>query len=370
MVKISWKQNLKDAGVNIHIIATGAGAGIQHQLWEIPGSSAYLSGCSFPYTGEEQEDLLGFMPEHFVSPEAAVDLASAAYMKAYKFGGKKAVGVGLTASVASEKEHRGDHRVDICIMTDDKVHLFHKILEKGVGEVKRRDDGKTCDMMAFLMLLESIGVMETDSVLRFSTDATELAKARFFMHPFFAASGKRLDTLPKGKYALMSGAFNPPHEGHFGVADAAMEQYNHRAVFEVTADPPHKDALSVQTLLQRAKLLQGRDRLFTTQLPFYIDKARKYPGRPLIVGADAMVRMLDPKWGLDIGEMLAGFYDLGTKLYVSGREIDGNFTTCENIIDDIQVKHPFKDWASARIVMKPLKGEWNISSTELRKKLL
>lgn len=371
MRKIStWKQRIKEAGVNIHVIATGAGAGLQSQLWEVPGSSAYLSGCSFPYTGEEQEELLGFMPEHFVSPEAAVDLASAAYMKAYKFGGKKPIGVGLTASVASEKEHRGDHRVDICIMTDEKVHLFHKILEKGTGESKRRDDGKTCDTLSFFLLLEAIGIAETDSVLKFTADAAELARNRFFLRPFFAANGKRLGDMPKGKYALMSGAFNPPHEGHFGVADAAMDKYHQKAVFEVTADPPHKDALTVQTLLQRAKLLQGRDRLFTTQLPFYIDKARKYPGRPLILGADAMIRMLDPKWGLDIGDMLAGFYDLGTKIYVSGREIDGNFTTCENIIDDIQVKHPFKDWASARIVMKPLKGEWNISSTELRKKLL
>ena len=52
MRKIStWKQRIKEAGVNIHVIATGAGAGLQSQLWEVPGSSAYLSGCSFPYTG-------------------------------------------------------------------------------------------------------------------------------------------------------------------------------------------------------------------------------------------------------------------------------------------------------------------------------
>lgn len=365
-----WQKDLKEAGVNIHVIATGAGAGLQSKLWEVPGSSAYLSGCSFPYAAEEQEELLGFMPEHFCSPEAAVDLASAAYMKAYKFGGKKPIGVGLTASVASEKEHRGDHRVDVCIMTDEKVHLFHKLFDKGIGESKRRDDGKTCDTLSFYMLLEALGITETDSVLKFSTDATELARTRFLLRPFFATSGKRTDDMPKGKFALMSGAFNPPHEGHFGVANAAMEQYNRRTVFEVTADPPHKEALTVQALLQRAKLLQGNDRLFTTKLPFYIDKARKYPGRPLIMGADAMVRLMDPKWGIDFGEMMGEFYNLGTKLYISGREIDGNFTTCENIIDDIQNRFAFKDWASARIVMKPLEGEWNISSTELRKKLI
>src|SRR5208337_2393838 len=106
-----WKDKIKELGVNIHVIATGAGADIQNELWAFPGSSAYLSGASFPYAPEEQEELLGFMPEHFASPENAIDLASAAYMKAYKFGGKKPVGLGLTASVASEREHRGEHRV-------------------------------------------------------------------------------------------------------------------------------------------------------------------------------------------------------------------------------------------------------------------
>src|SRR5271154_4605078 len=131
---MSWQEKLKEANVNVHLIATGGGAGFQQELWSEPGSSAYFSGASFPYSPEEQEELLGFMPEHFASPENAIDLACAAYMKAYKFGGKKPVGLGLTASVASEKIHRGDHRFDICVMTNDKVLTFEKVLAKGAGQ--------------------------------------------------------------------------------------------------------------------------------------------------------------------------------------------------------------------------------------------
>jgi nicotinic acid mononucleotide adenylyltransferase/nicotinamide mononucleotide (NMN) deamidase PncC len=368
----TWKQRIKEAGVNIHVIATGAGAGLQSQLWEVPGSSAYLSGCSFPYTGEEQEELLGFMPEHFCSEENAIDLASAAYMKAYKFGGKKAVGIGMAASVASNREHHGDLRVHVCGITDDKVVVAEHTFEKAVGEAARTEQGNWCDEFGIAAILECAAKPEDKYLhsVQFK-DASDVALQRFMARPYFTANGKRLDRLPKGgKVALMSGAFNPPHEGHFGVAQAALEQLNHRTVFEITAEPPHKDALTVQTLLQRAKLLQGHDRLFSKKLPYYVDKAIAYPKRALIMGADAMVRMLDPKWGLDVGEMFNTFYDLGTKLFICGREIDGNFTTCENILDDIKVKHPFKVWASARIVMMPLEGEWNISSTELRKKLI
>lgn len=364
-----WEEELKEAGVNIHVIATGAGAGLQQVLWEVPGSSAYLSGCSFPYSAEEQEELLGFMPEHFCSEEAAIDLASAAYMKAYKFGGKKPVGVGITASVASDREHRGDLRVFVCVISNTKAVVHTHTFNKEVGKEPRLKQGHWCDVIGRCAILEAYAEPGHSIHNLAFTDVSEKALARFFLRPFFTANGKRLDKLPKeGRYALMPGAFNPPHEGHYGAATAAMTDYNYKAVFEVTAKPPHKDALTVQELLQRAKLLQGQDRLFTTELPYYLDKARKYPKRPFILGADAMVRMLDPKWGLDAGEMFNAFYDLSTKLFIASREVDGHMTTCENILSDIKAKLPFKVWATAHAIMMPLKGEWNISSTELRNK--
>lgn len=364
-----WNEELKKANVNVHIVATGAGAGIQQQLWELPGSSAYLSGASFPYSNEEQEELLGFMPEHFCSEEAAIDLASSAYMKAYKFGGKCPVGVGLTASVASEKEHRGDHRVYGCVITDHFVRSSHTIfVEKGVGAQQRYKQGCVSDGLGFHLLIDTIKGVQ--GALTQYQDASALAMERFMLRPFFTGEGKRLDKLPKeGRFALMPGAFNPPHEGHFGAAKAAMDDYNYKAIFEVTANSPHKDPLTVQELLKRAKLLAGQHRLFSNDMPLYLDKAKKYPKKPIVLGADAMIRMLDPKWGLNIAEMLNKFYTLGTKLFVASREVNGNVMTCEDILNDIKAKHPFKVWASAQIIMQPLKGEWAISSTELRNKL-
>jgi hypothetical protein len=365
-----WQEKLKQAGVNIHVIATGAGAGLQQQLWQVPGSSAYLSGCSFPYAPEEQEELLGFMPEHFCSEEAAVDLACAAYMKAYKFGGKKPVGVGLTASVASEKIHRGDHRIFICVVTDDKISLFSHLLDKGVGSFKRKDDGIKADMLGLFMLTESIEIFAaSDPKIIYITDATEMARARFFAHPFFAANGKRLATLPKNdNYALMSGAFNPPHDGHFGLAQEVLKNRNHRVVFEITTEPPHKDPLSVQDMLKRAKNLQGHDRFFTRKLALYLDKAKAFPGVPLVMGADAAVRLFDPKWGVSIVDLVRQFDELGTIFYVAGREVNGKFIVCDDIIESIQDQLSFTQLKMAIDMMHDIPGRWDISSTELRNK--
>jgi nicotinic acid mononucleotide adenylyltransferase/nicotinamide mononucleotide (NMN) deamidase PncC len=362
---------LKKLNINIHIIATGAGAGIQQKLWEIPGASSYLSGASFPYSKEEQEDLLGFMPENFCSEEAAIDLASAAYMKAFRFGGKAPVGIGVTANVTSSKLHHGDHRLHACIITDNKVLSWKHTIKKGVdGQeiVQRFWDGELVDLSGSHMLSEAFEdvVYNTSngSLPQLQTkDNSELARSRFFIRPFFAANGKRLNKFPNGKiWAIMPGAYNPPHSGHMGIANEILEGLGHKVVFEITAEPPHKDFLSVQELLKRAKLLHGYDRFFTQKLPFYIDKARAFPGLPIVLGADAMLRMLEPKWGLDIKEMFEEFWRLNTDLYITGRKINDKFISTLDIANkltsdqlDIFDKIAFQ-----------VNGQWDISSTDIR----
>jgi len=371
-----WYDKIKEANINIHVIATGAGAGIQQELWEVPGASAWLSGASFPYAQEETAELLGFTPEQFVSVETAVDLASAAYMKAYRFGGKRPVGVGLTASVASEREHRGEHRIIASIMTDDKVLLKVWDIPKGIGAYQRIFDGKYADMTVFKMLNTILPSGDTGAghPTCSSVDATELAKERFFEHPFFLTNGQRVAEIPHNDksyypyhpYALMPGAFNPPHEGHFGTADAMLKDHGRSVVFEVTAEPPHKNFLSVQELLQRAKLLHGRDRIFTRKAPLYLHKARAFSGISLVVGADAMLRMLDPKWGVDPQVLLNELSNLHTKIFIAGREVDGKFVT----INDIEKTLSPNQAALFHYIASSVSGKWNISSTELRNKLL
>jgi hypothetical protein len=368
-----WPYSLKEAGVSIHVIATGAGAGIINQLWSVPGSSAYLSGYSFPYAPEEQQELLGFMPEHFCSQEAAIDLASAAYMKAYKFGGKKPVGVGLTATVASEKEHHGDHRVYCCVMTDNKINLLYYPIQKGRGATYRLLDGEMCDDFALFALIDilGLGLNRIDKNIQY-IDATELARSQFFKRPFFTANGKRIEAPSSHEEysldytALMSGAFNPPHDGHFGIVDAMWRDHGMQVVFETTANPPHKAALTVQELLKRAKLLQGHDRLFTQNLPLYLDKARAFPGVPLVMGADAALRLLDPKWGQDPLETFRELDKLGTKLYIVGRNIDGKFVNRASIFKQVP------DEISGFYLRNTMdvEGKWDISSTELRNKVI
>jgi hypothetical protein len=363
---MSFLQKLKNENVSIHIVATGAGVGFQETLWSEPGCSAYLSGASFPYSPEEQEEFLGFMPEHFCSEEAAVDLASAAYMKAYRFGGKKPVGIGITASVASEKVHRGDHRIFGCIMTDDKVISYSLILEKGVGFNKRVQDGMQADNVGLILLNEAFDLRYASEPGLYK-NATELAQARFFQRPLFTSESKRYPITALGvdsNMALMPGGFNPPHEGHYGLARHFEQKIGKRVVFEVVDNPPHKVALPVQELLKRAKMLRGDFVIFTHNNK-YIEKARAFPNTPIILGADAMLRILDPKWGKPIEPLLKEFAELGTTFYVCDRLVDGQLICLHDIVATLSDNNAIR----LETLSQRIKGRWDISSTEIRNKL-
>ncbi len=92
-----------------------------------------------------------------------------------------------------------------------------------------------------------------------------------------------------------------------------------RATFHVTADPPHKARLSVAELVQRAKLLHGKPRLFSEGDALYVDKARRNPGASFLLGADALERLLDPKWGPEPLPMLYEIAALGCRFLVLDR---------------------------------------------------
>jgi len=364
---IPWADELKKAGVSIHVICTGAGAGLQQRLWGVPGSSAYLSGCSFPYRQAETDKTLGFAPGSYCSEEAAIDLACVAYQRAFSFGGKKPIGLGLTASVASEREHRGDHRVHACIISDDKVVSVSNVLTKGVGANQRAADGHVCDAFGLGLILHVVrpDMQESFCDIGGHYDSSAAALERFYAHPFFAKNGERLPSLPDG-VVLMPGAYNPPHIGHYNTADEVVKKASRPVVFHVTADGPHKAPLSLQDLLKRARMLRGHDRLFTRGDGLYLDKARRFPGTPIAMGADALQRMLDPMWGEKVLPMLYEFSQLKTRFYVSNRPVQGKVLT----VSDVLRESGIGDHDLLSQLFHEVPGLWDVSSSQIRSETL
>jgi hypothetical protein len=326
----------------VFFVCTGAGAGIQHRVWSTPGCSEYFAGAAFPYSKQETDDFLGFAPQSYCSTEAAIQLAMAAYMRAWNWPDKRAIGVAITASVASLTEHRGDHRIHVAAVSEAGCWTHTYILTKATGALERQVDGAMADELASAFW----GIAENQER---EPDATELARKLFFEHPLFLPTGERRTKLaPTGP--LFPGAFNPPHIAHTEPA----ERYG--ATFWVDATHPHKSALSLSDLLRRAKLLKGRARYFTECAPLYIDKARRFESTTFLIGTDALKRMLDPKWGPEVLPMLFEFSSIGTRFLVLERDQDTTFDLLLNAGVPVQLQSMFSTIGAG----------YDVSSTALR----
>lgn len=371
-------EQLRDMGDNaplLYIISSGAGAGLQKTLWEVPGVSNFFVGASFPYDTTETNRLLGFTPKDnkYVNGETAMDLAQTAYIRAWR-PGRKAIGLGMTCSVASLKAHRGDHRVIAAIVGDEGSWVLTVTIPKLEHDARKRDgelaDSLGADLINFYINRNWDSLKYIDCKVRFD-EAEGLAVDRIMAHPLFNADGTRTtpDSLDNKSTIFFPGAFNPPHQGHFDGGKKAVETLASskgmlkRLVFSTTINPPHKPALSVPQMLQRAAQMRGRDFLLTENDPLFLNKARKFPNAYFIMGADTMDRFLDPKWGEPIKPMLHEFINLGTRFAVLGRIVDGVYTTAY----DLYGKH-HENIGNLSFLFNEVDFRLDISSSELRSK--
>jgi nicotinic acid mononucleotide adenylyltransferase len=347
--------DLLGMNVRVYVAAAGAGAGIQNILWDVPGASKFLAGAQFPYSAEDMTRFLGYRPDQFVCERTALDMAIRSYLLANNGDPSiRPIGVGLTASVATTHAHRGAHRINTAVVTRGAI-IFHEV------EIPKRDasdryyDGRTADALGLSMLrlaaeldldkIQGSGALNLEA-------ANKAARDALFSRPLFTRTGERL-LAPTGEaLKLFPGAFNPVHEGHLHCADESV-------TYQITAEQPHKPALSVTDMLDRLHWLQGkRDVLFLEHGALYVDKAVMFPGSTFIIGSDALERMLDPKWGVPIMELLESFRFMGTKFDVSLRG-STKFEDLMKLIDP-NFRHLFR-----QLPENPFSG---LSSTQIRAK--
>jgi hypothetical protein len=345
-----------EAVAQVYVVCTGAGAGLQQLIWSVPGVSSFLVGASFPYATSAIDEFIGFTPERYSSEATAIDMASAAYLRAG--GGPTAIGIAVSAKVASVRAHRGDHHGYAASVSRSGTRLYSIQFDKDAGFSARERDGTRADHLGLVALLDAVG-LPSDPLAPLVGDYTvagadALGRERLLERPMFRASGVR-SPAPGQLTLAFPGTFDPPHEGHFGMAAAAQAVTGRRPVWWITAEPPHKPPVPFAELLGRASRLRGHDTLFSRGDPLYIDKARRYPGCGFVIGTDALARMLDPKWGPSVPVLVEEFRRLETRFYVTTRVVDGTLVTLRD------VPH-----APADLCVE-LPGRWDVSSTELRR---
>jgi len=135
--------------------------------------------------------------------------------------------------------------------------------------------------------------------------------------------------------ALLSGAFNPVHAGHWQMAGIARELLQQEVYFELPLINAGKGPLEPDIAEQRLAQFTGMATVILTRAPLFGQKADMFPRSVFVIGVDTAERLVQPRfYNDDPAEMLASFETIrraGCRFLVAGRLDDDRFMTLGDV---------------------------------------
>ncbi len=382
---------------------TGGGSGAIAELLKVPGGSATVLEATVPYSAAALEQWLGGVPDHYCNERTARAMAMAAFERARRLSTADPhalLGIGATASLASNRLKRGPHRIHVAWQSAERTVVISCELTKGART--RVEEEQLATQLILHTVAESCGL--TEAAFHATLPASPLSPSpsgRGQGEGALATSidlptalsllptehiTRRDETAPpawselllgqrncafvpenaidenKPPHVLFPGAFNPLHAGHQRMAEVAAERLGEKVTFELSILNVDKPPLDVIEIADRLRQFNGGQVLLTRASRF-VEKAQLAPGCTFIVGADTILRIGEPKYyeGGDAARdaAVATISAAGCRFLVFGRTLQGCFQTLSNLaippllrrLCDEVPESQFRD---------------NISSTELR----
>ena len=127
-------KKIHDSPLQFVLALTGGASRAISDLLETPGASKTILEARVPYTASALDDYLGSKPDQYCSEVTSRALAMASFQRAIQLGGlpEVSVGVGLTASLVSNRPKRGSHRIYAALQTIHTTVMQSIEISKGV----------------------------------------------------------------------------------------------------------------------------------------------------------------------------------------------------------------------------------------------
>lgn len=372
---------------------TGGGSGALAALLQQPGASATVLEAVVPYAEASLAEWLRGRVDSACSEATARAMAVASYERARKLIGRDEFdgrfeddpndsgdlfGLGCTASLATSRPKRGDHRIHVAVQTPAASHVWS--LELAKGERDRSEEETLATRLVLFALSRAVGlegvtemaIGKRDKLSHRHKTASKLWQSMLWGDGQTALVDPALDRhtytrKPRYEQALFPGAFAPPHAGHRRMAEVVAKKRGKRVTLELSltnVDKPRIDYLAIDDRLRAIADVFGDIEVWLTRLPTFQQKAQHFRDSTFIVGADTIVRIADPKYydgdPAVRDAAIAEIADCGCRFLVFGRSVDGGFET----LDDLDLPPALRS-ISDGVSEKEFRED--VSSTEIRR---
>src|SRR6516165_318356 len=152
-------ESIHQASYKCVLALTGGATSAAAQLLSVPGGSRTVLEVIVPYGSSALENFLGRQPEHYCSADISREMARQAYERGCWLAPAEAiVGLGCTASLASDRPKRGDHRFHVSWHRADFEGTWSLTLTKGARD--REGEEKLLSAAILNMLAHAFDVSE------------------------------------------------------------------------------------------------------------------------------------------------------------------------------------------------------------------
>ena len=363
-------ETIRKAGSPVATAFTGGGSLAVSWLFNHAGASRAFLEAQIPYDERALEDYIGHAGPHPAVQETARRLAMVARQRARRFGGgDRAIGLGVSAALATDRQRRGQDRAFLAACNNTNYSFTHLQFDKTADRTAQEE------VLSSVLLVNlarscncSIGEYAAPewAVVEQATARVDSNVEQLLDGDVAAVEIKEAASMPSvATQLLVPGSFNPFHAGHAGLAAAAQRSSGRVAGFELSIHNVDKPTLPYDKIMQRVDQPRDGRCLVLTGEPTFLGKARVLPGCWFAIGFDTAVRLVAPGYydGTMAGvqRALQELRVLGSRFYVAGRQWQGKFQGLGNV----EVPEAFKDMF---VEIPEADFRLDMSSTDLRQK--